>query len=129
YDSPPTTGTYVPYPTYFAEQLLSKMVHSGDTVVQAASDDPNLSVYAVKEANGHLELLVINKSATSDLTGNFQVTGFQAAAQAQVWQYGKVQDTAQSHSSDGSSALANFTATLTLNGSNFTYRLPSYSMT
>jgi alpha-L-arabinofuranosidase len=87
---PPTTGIYVPYPTYFAEQLLSKMVHNGDTVVQAASDDMNLSVYVVKQATGHLELLVINKNATNDLTGNVQLTGFQPASQAQVWQYGKV---------------------------------------
>ena len=127
--SPPSTGTYVPYPTYFAEQLLSLMVHNGDTVVHAVSDDINLAVYAVREANGHLDLLVINKSATTDLTGNFQITGFVPAAQAQVWQYGKVQDTAQSQTTDGSSALANFIATLTLNGSNFSFVFPSYSMT
>src|SRR5262249_54774067 len=48
--SPPSTGTYVPYPSYFAEQLLSKIAHTGDNVVQAASDDTHLAVYAVKEA-------------------------------------------------------------------------------
>jgi hypothetical protein len=128
-NAPPATGTYVPYPTYFAEQLVSKMAHNGDTVVLASSDDPNLSVYVVREANGHLDLLVINKNATTDLTGQFQITGFQPNGQAQFWQYGKTQDTAQSQTTDGHSALANFTTTLTLNGSNFTYTFPSYSMT
>jgi alpha-L-arabinofuranosidase len=128
-NSPPATSTYVAYPSYFAEQLLSHMVHQGDSVVRAASSDPYLAVYAVKQANGHLDLLVINKSATASLTGNFQVSGFQPSAQATLWQYGKAQDTAQSKSPNGSAALAHFTATLTLNGSNFSYQFPSYSMT
>jgi alpha-N-arabinofuranosidase len=128
-NSPPATGAYVAYPSYFAEQLLSHMVHQGDSVVHAASSDPNLAAYAVKQANGHLDLLVINKSATAGLTGNFQVSGYQPSAQATLWQYGKAQDTAQSKSPNGSAALAHFTATLTLNGSNFSYQFPSYSMT
>ena len=39
----PATGTYIPYPTYFAEQLVSKMIVSGATVVQAASNDSQLA--------------------------------------------------------------------------------------
>ena len=81
------------------------------------------------EASGHLELLVINKSATSALTGQFQLANFQPAAQAEVWQYGKAQDTAQSKTADGHSALANFTANLTVTGSIFNYQFPAYSMT
>ena len=60
------------------------------------------------EANGHLDLLVINKSATNVLTGQFQIAGFQPASTAQVWQYGEAQDTAQSQTTDGHSALSNF---------------------
>jgi hypothetical protein len=125
----PATGTYVPYPTYFAEQLLSKMVHSGDTVVQATSDDPNLTVYSIKQQNGHLDLLVINKNATTDVTEQFNVSGFTPSGQATLWQYGKAQDTAQSQTSDGHSSLANSSVTLTLNGSSFSYVVPQYSMT
>ncbi len=127
--STPASGVNTPYPTYFAEQLVSKMVHAGDTVVQATSSDPNLATYAVREANGHLDLLVINKSATSDLTGTFQVTGFTPGTSAQAYQYGKAQDTAQSQTTDGHSALASFVAALTPSGSGFSYTFPSYSMT
>ncbi|HKI34800.1 MAG TPA: discoidin domain-containing protein [Gemmataceae bacterium] len=127
--SPPATGTYVPYPTYFAEQLLSKMVHTGDTVVQATSDDATLSAYAVKEQNGHLDLLIINKNQSTNLTGQFNVSGFTPASQATVWQYGEAQDTAQSQTSDGHSSLANFTQTLTVNGGGFSFTAPAYSMT
>ncbi|HEV3003374.1 MAG TPA: hypothetical protein VGX78_02890, partial [Pirellulales bacterium] len=127
--TPPATGTYVAYPTYYAEQLLSQVVHSGDIVVQATSGNTNLAVYGVREATGNLDLLVINKSATAGLTGQFQIVGFQPDTQAHVWQYGKVQDTAQSKTTDGSSALDSFSAKLALSGSSFKYTFPSYSMT
>jgi hypothetical protein len=127
--SAPATGAYVPYPTYFAEELASKIIQAGGNVVQAASSDPNLTTYAVLEANGQLELLVINKNATSALTGQFQLANFQPAAQATVWQYGEAQDTAQSESATGASALANFSTSLTVSGSSFTYSFPAYSMT
>jgi hypothetical protein len=126
---PPATGAYVPYPTYFAEQLVSKLAHNGDQVVQAGSDDANLTAYAVKGQNGHLELLVVNKSPNTDLSGQFQVAGFTPASQATLWQYGKAQDTAQSQSTDGHSSLANFTQTLSLSGSTFSLSFPQYSMT
>ena len=48
-NSPPSTGTYVPYPNYFAEQLASKIIKAGGKVVQDSSSDPNLSVYTVLE--------------------------------------------------------------------------------
>ena len=124
----PSTGTYVPYPTYFAEQLLSKMVHTGDMVVQASSNDSNLTVYAVKQASGHLDLLVINKSSTSSISAQFQIANFTPSIQAQLWQYGETQDTAQSKTTDGHSALASSTAFLTINGSTYNYTFPAYSM-
>ena len=125
----PSSGTYIPYPTYFAEQLDSKIVQSGGSVVQASSSDQNLTTYAVLEPNGHLDLLVINKNGSSALTGQFELANYVPAAQATVWQYGEAQDTAQSQSSSGASALYNGTATLTVNGSTFSYTFPAYSMT
>ncbi len=131
-DSAPTTGAYIPYPTYFAEQLASQIIQTGGQVVEAASDNNDLSAYAVLEANGDLDLLVINKngpSASDALTEQFQIAGFQPEPKAEVWQYGEAQDTAQSQSSTGQSALANSTTTLSLNGSNFSFTFPAYSMT
>jgi len=128
--NPPSTGTYVPYPTYFAEQLVSEMVHNGDTVVSAASNDPDLDAYAVVEqSDGHLDLLVINKSSTSNLTEQFQIQGFTPSGTAEIWQYGEAQDTAQSESSTGASSLSNSTTTLTVSGDDFSYTFPMYSMT
>jgi hypothetical protein len=118
----------VPYPTYFAEQLASKVIQPGGDVVQATSSDANLSIYAVLEASGHLELLAINKSGAGPLTGQFQLANYIPPTLAQVWQYGENQDTAQSHTVDGHSALASFTAALNPSGSSFSYSFPAYSM-
>jgi alpha-L-arabinofuranosidase len=127
--SAPTTGPYVPYPTYFAEELASKLIQPGGEVVQASSSDPNLTAYAVLEPSGHLDLLVVNKSAAGALTGQFQLTNYTPPTLAQVWQYGEAQDTAQSQTTNGQSALANFTASLNPSGSTFSYSFPAYSMT
>ena len=125
----PSSGVDVPYPTYFAEELASKMIADGDTVVSAASNDIDLSAYAVRQADGHLDLLVINKNPSSSLTEQFQIQGFQPSGQATIWQYGETQDTAQSLSTNGQSASPESSTTLSLSGAEFNYTFPSYSMT
>ena len=127
--SPPSTGAYVAYPGYYALQLASKIISAGGQVVSATSNYGDLDVYAVREANGHLGLLVINTNPAASLTDQFNVTGFQPGASAQVWQYGETQDTAQSLTANGASALANSSATLSLSGASFSYAFPAYSMT
>jgi hypothetical protein len=127
--APPSTGPYVPYPNYFAEQLASKIVLAGGQVVSASSNYQDLAIYSVLEANGHLELLVINKNPDADLNEQFTVQGFTPDTHAQAWQYGEAQDYAQSKTTDGSAALANFSTTVTPNGSSFNYTFPAYSMT
>jgi alpha-L-arabinofuranosidase len=128
-NSPPSTGPYVPYPNYFAEQLASKIVQAGGTVVSASSNFSGLDVFAVKEANGHLDLLVINKDPSAQINEPFTIQGFTPSGQAHVWQYSEVQDYAQSKSTTGASALSSANVTLTLSGSNFSYSFPAYSMT
>ena len=126
---PPSTGPYVPYPTYFSEQLASKIVRAGGEAVSASSSYSGFDVYAVLEANGHLDLMVINKNPDAAVTEQFNLTGFTANGQAEFWQYGEAQDYAQSQSSNGASSLANFAASLTFSGNSFSYAFPAYSMT
>src|SRR5207244_5459212 len=112
----------------FAEKLLSNMGHAGDTVVKVTSDDTSLSAYAVKQQNGHLDLLVINKSPSVDKSVQFNVTGFTPSGASTLWQYGVAQDTAQSQTTDGHSALAQSNPALTVAGGGFTFSFPRYSM-
>jgi hypothetical protein len=127
--APPATGPYVPYPSYFAEQLASKVTQAGGQVVSASSSYQDFSAYAVLEANGHLALLVINKNPDANLNEQFTLQGFTSNGHAQVWQYAEAPDYAQSQTTDGSAALANFTTTVALNGGSFNYTFPAYSMT
>ena len=57
------------------------------------------------EADGDLCLLVVNTNPAAAITDQISMAGFQPAGPAQVWQYGKTQDTAQSQSTTGASAL------------------------
>jgi alpha-L-arabinofuranosidase len=127
--SSPATGPYIAYPTYYAEELASKFDIAGGDVVQVTSGNASLDAYAVMEANGQLDLMIINKSSTSDLTAQFDVNGFIPNGQAEVWQYGEAQDNAQEASSNGASSLANFNTILSLSGVDFNYTFPAYSMT
>jgi hypothetical protein len=135
----PDTVANIESPSYFAEQMVSKMVQAGATVVSASSDNANLDAFSVLEPNGHLELLVVNKSSAglSVPTGGtpamqsetFNLTGFTPNSSAQVWQYGVAQDNAQENSGNGASSLAHSTPTLGVSGSSFSFSFPSYSMT
>jgi hypothetical protein len=127
----PATGPYVAYPAYFAEQLASLMVHTGDTVVSAQSDTATLSAYAVLQQNGHLDLLVINKSATQDDAVTFNVAGFDTYRPASLWTYGQAEDTAQGLTADGSASLTQSGPLIGLDivgGPSFGWTFPAYSM-
>ena len=128
-NSPPTTGPYVAYPGYYALQLASKIIESGGEVVSATSNYSDLDVYAVMESSGDLELLVVNANPAASLTEQFDLTGFQPGGPAEVWQYGETEDTAQSQSVSGASALANASTSVSPSGNNFSYAFPAYSMT
>jgi autotransporter-associated beta strand protein len=123
------TGPYIAYPGYYAVQLVSKIIQNGGNVVPATSSYSDLNVYAVTEPNGNLDLLVINTNPAAAITSQFNLAGFQPAGPAQIWQYGKAEDTAQSLTSSGASSLTHSSATLSFNGANFSYLFPAYSMT
>jgi alpha-L-arabinofuranosidase len=117
----PYADTYVAYPSYYALQLASKIVTAGGQVVPATSSYSDLDVYAVMQSNGNLELLVINTNPAAAVTDQFNITGFQPAGPAQIWQYGKAEDTAQSLTTSGASALSHTSTTLNLSGASFSY--------
>jgi hypothetical protein len=129
-----------PYPDYFSLELASIVYASGGTIVSSTQDTANnIDTYAVKEANGDLDLLVINENYPgSDAPNNtpdpttteqFNISGFNASGNAEVWQYGVAQDDAQYFSATGAASLANFSTNLGISGGSFSYALPDYSMT
>jgi hypothetical protein len=129
--TPPATGPYVFYPSYFGIQLASKIAVGCDVMVYAASDAPDLSVYASVLKDGRLELLVINKSPTVAFEATVNIAGFVAAGAATSWQYGTAEDNAQSSTADGAASLTMSSAAVaaTATGVQVPYSFPAYSMT
>lgn len=125
----PASGAYVPYPAYFGASLAGMLAQDGRYVLKVTSDDPYLSAYAVRQTDGSVNLLVINKSATTTLTGNFSLAGFNTTGAATVYRYGIAEDTAQSQTIDGAAAFTTYAEQLTLGGTGFSYAFPAYSMT
>ena len=95
----------------------------------ASSSYQDLHAYAATQANGHLDLLVINTNPAAPLSGQFNVSGFTPSGAAQFWQYGVPQDAAQSQSSSGAAALADFSGNVTPTAGGFSTSVPPYSMT
>ena len=135
----PAGGLNTPFPNYFAEQIASKIIKAGGTVVQATSNDSSLGTYAVKQANGHLTLMIINRSKSglnNNTTGTpalnnttFTLNGYVPNASAQMWQFGSVEDNVAKNSTNGQTALTLTTPTLNVNGGSFSMAFPSLSMT
>jgi hypothetical protein len=132
-------------PDYFALELASKIFQSGATLVSSSEDNESaVDTFAVLEANGTLDLLVVNKTdprLNGDTTAppnnlpdpslleQFNVSGFLADPHAMVWQYGVAQDDAQGTSANFTASLGSFTTTLSETAGNFSMSLPDYSMT
>jgi hypothetical protein len=130
---PPETGSTVPYPGYFAVQLASRVIHTGDMVEEADTSNPQLSAYAIRQADGQLGLLVINKSLTATDDATIDISGFVPDGSVTGLQYGLTEDTIQEHSSDGKSSPTPISTTRVVtptgSGGQFQYAFAPYSMT
>lgn len=105
-----------PFATYYGLQMLSHLGKPGDTLVSATTSTALLSAHAVKQANGNLSLLLINKDPSNATSATISLSGFTPASGANVFSFGK-----------SSSAITS--STLSGAGSSFTVSVPSYSLT
>lgn len=65
-----------PFPSYFAISMLSKVGRSGDTMVRAASDNSLVSAHAVRNANGDLSVMLINKDPSASHEVDLSYAGY-----------------------------------------------------
>jgi hypothetical protein len=115
------------YPTFYVYKLLQHFARGGETVLQASSDYNGLGVYAVRDRNKTLHLLIINKHPTATLNATINVNGFNVSRQgSDVYSYGIPQDEA-ARTGTGSADIAH--TTVTLPGKTFTFTPAPYSAT
>jgi hypothetical protein len=115
------TPLNTPYPSFYTAKLLTHWGRGGDHVVSASTNYPLVAAHAALLGNGNLALLIINKSATTDLTAQIALSHFlPGSASANVFSYGRPNDLVNA---DLSTSMLNNAAT------NFSATFPAYSMT
>ena len=82
--------------------MLSKLGGPGDTMVSSSSNQSLVGVHAVKQANGNLAVMLINKDPNNSYTVSLALNGYSAGANATVYTYG--QNSSAITSASGSSS-------------------------
>ena len=65
-----------PFPSYYAISMLSKLGLPGDTMVNAGTDQQLVAAHAVRNANGDLSVMLINKDPANSYQVSLHYAGF-----------------------------------------------------
>ena len=76
-----------PFPPYSALQMLKYLGKPGDTIVAATSNQALIAVHAVKQANGNLAILLINKDPNTSTLVSFLLKGYTARMRTMVYTF------------------------------------------
>jgi hypothetical protein len=78
-----------PFPAYYGLQMLSKVAQPGGTMVSATSSDSLIAAHAVRQANGNLAILLINKDPNASHSVTLSLPGYTPAPNPVVYTYGE----------------------------------------
>ncbi|MEV8065910.1 cellulose binding domain-containing protein [Streptomyces sp. NPDC085995] len=67
-----------PFPPYYGIQMLSHAGRPGDQLVNAGTDSALVSAHAVRQADGDLSVLLINKDPSAAHTAHLRLSGYTA---------------------------------------------------
>lgn len=98
----PEPAADTPFPPYYGLQMLSHLFKAGDSMVASSSSQSLVAVHAVKQANGNLAVLLINKDPSNSYTVSLALSGYSASSSATVFTYG--QNSSAITSTSGSSS-------------------------
>jgi hypothetical protein len=102
-----------PFPPYYAISMLSKLGRPGDQMVRAGTNQQLVAAHAVKQANGNLAVMLVNKDPANSYTVDLHYAGYTpSAATPTVYTYG-----------DEATAI-----TSAAQGTSGTQTLPAYSI-
>ncbi len=78
-----------PFPAYYGLQMLTHLGQAHDTMVKSLSGNRLVAVHAVKQVNGHLAVMLINKDPHTTYDVTVSLRGFSATGTATVYRYGQ----------------------------------------
>ena len=84
----PEPPAETPFPPYYGLQMLTKLGVAGDQMVAATSSSSLVAVHAVKQANGNLAVLLINKDPAKFEPVTLSLCNFTPALNPMVYSYG-----------------------------------------
>jgi len=105
-----------PFPPYYRMEMLANLGRPGDQMVAASSDQALVAAHAVRQANGNLALMLVNKSPHTSYDVNMALSGYTPIAAATMFTYGMN----SARISSGSISNA---------GTTFVRTIPPYSLT
>jgi hypothetical protein len=79
----------MPFPTYFGLQMLNELGRAGDQMITASSTQGLVSVFAVKQANGNIAVLFINKDPSTVYDVQLSWSGLTPAPNPTAYFYGQ----------------------------------------
>ncbi|MEO6036477.1 MAG: alpha-L-arabinofuranosidase [Verrucomicrobiota bacterium] len=121
-------GANTRHPPFYAAKLMQFFSRPGDSILPASSDYFLLSSYAARRTNGELAFLAINKSPAGSLNAQIVLTNFVPWTNMTVRSYGISQDEATR--TNGAASAQDISVTnFAINGTNFNYAFPPYSLT
>lgn len=93
-----------PFPTYYAISMLSRVGRPGDQMVRAGTDQAMVTAHAVRQANGKLAVMLVNKDPSNAYAVNLHYAGYTpSTATPTVYTYGD-EASAITSASQGTSA-------------------------
>lgn len=78
-----------PFPSYYGLQMLAKLGKPGNTMVFASSNQSLVAVHAVKQDDGRLAVLLINKDPANSYSVSLALNGYNTATHSTVYTYGE----------------------------------------
>lgn len=106
-----------PFPTYFGVKMLGYLGHRAqDAMVKATSSNELVSIHAVRQQDGKVNVLLINKDPSTRYNVTVSLSGASAHGWAGVYRYGM-----------GSTAITG--SRKRVHGSSFTVTVEPYSLT
>src|SRR5581483_5424550 len=78
-----------PFPPYYGLQMLNYLGKAGDTMVSSSSNQTLVTAHAVKQANGSLAILLINKDPGNSYTVSLTLNGYTTTGGGTLYTYGE----------------------------------------
>jgi hypothetical protein len=104
-----------PFPPYYGLQMLTHLGRAGDAMISASSNTNLVTAHAVRQKNGKLAVLLVNKDPSNTYNVTVTLNGTHARGIAKVYRYG-----------ENNTAISD--GILPVNGKTFTVSVAPYSL-